>query len=123
MRHCCQFNPDNVYYLRDNNLYSSRKMSIGFCPICNKPICEISEWRFDGKFNKISVSGFKANELMLKHKDEIVYSLREINYQKTKAKPFGWVYGVNKIVKKRKGEQVQQFAVDFYGNKELIKTY
>ena len=61
-------------------------MSIGFCPICNKPICEISEWRFDGKFNKISVSGFKANELMLKHKDEIVYSLREMNYQKTKLK-------------------------------------
>ena len=97
-------------------------MSIGFCPICNKPICEISEWRFDGKFNRISVSGVNANKLMLKHKDEIVYSLREMNYKKTKSKPFGWIYGINRV-RRSKQEIVQQFAADFYGNKELIKTY
>ena len=97
MRHCCQFNPDDVYYLRDNDLFSSRKLSIGFCPICSKPVAELSEWRFDGVMNKVSVSGVRANDLMLGLREEIVYSLREYNYSKFKSKPFGWVYGVNGV--------------------------
>ena len=120
MRHCCQFNPDDVYYLRENNLFSSRKLSIGFCPICSKPVCELVEWRFDGIMHKTSVSGIKANDLMIKHKDEIVYSLREYNYSKIKSKPFGWIFGINKSVKSGNGEKIKQYASDFYGNKFLI---
>ena len=121
MRHCCQFYPDDVYYLADNELYSSRKLSIGFCPICNKPVAELVEWRFDGKYKQTSVSGIKANDLMLKNKNDIVYSLKEINYLKSKSKPFGWKYGLNKVIKSGKRKVVQQYACDFYGNKELIK--
>ena len=123
MRHCCQFNPDDVYYLRENNLFSSRKLSIGFCPICSKPVCELVEWRFDGIMHKTSVLGIKANDLMIKHKDEIVYSLREYNYSKIKSKPFGWIFGINKSVKSGNGEKIKQYASDFYGNKELIKSF
>ena len=123
MRHCCQFNPDDVYYLRDNDLFSSRKLSIGFCPICSKPVAELSEWRFDGVMNKVSVSGVRANDLMLGLRDEIVYSLREYNYSKFKSKPFGWVYGVNKSVKSGRRELTKQYACDFYGNKELVKSF
>lgn len=123
MRHCCQFNPDDVYYLRDNDLFSSRKLSIGFCPICSKPVAELTEWRFDGVMNKTSVSGVRANDLMLGLRDEIVYSLREYNYSKFKSKPFGWVYGVNKSVKTGRRELTKQYACDFYGNKELVKSF
>ena len=123
MRHCCQFNPDDVYYLRDNDLFSSRKLSIGFCPICSKPVAELSEWRFDGVMNKVSVSGVRANDLMLGLREEIVYSLREYNYSKFKSKPFGWVYGVNKSVKTGRRELTKQYACDFYGNKELVKSF
>lgn len=123
MRHCCQFNPDDVYYLRDNDLFSSRKLSIGFCPICSKPVAELSEWRFDGVMNKTSVSGVRANDLMLGLRDEIVYSLREYNYSKFKSKPYGWVYGVNKNVKSGRRELTKQYACDFYGNKELVKSF
>ncbi len=123
MRHCCQFNPDDVYYLRDNDLFSSRKLSIGFCPICSKPVAELSEWRFDGVMNKVSVSGVRANDLMLGLREEIVYSLREYNYSKFKSKPFGWVYGVNKSVKSGRRELTKQYACDFYGNKELVKSF
>ena len=123
MRHCCQFNPDDVYYLRDNDLFSSRKLSIGFCPICSKPVAELSEWRFDGVMNKTSVSGVRANDLMLGLREEIVYSLREYNYSKFKSKPFGWVYGVNKSVKTGRRELTKQYACDFYGNKELVKSF
>lgn len=123
MRHCCEFNPADIYYLRDNDLYSNRKLAIGFCPNCDKPVCELIEWRFDGVFNRVSCSGLKANDLMLKCKDDIIYSLRECNYAKFKSKPFGWVYGINKQYKNKNQEVVKQYACDFYGNKELIKTY
>jgi hypothetical protein len=43
MRHCCQFEADEIYYLEDTALLSERKLSIGFCPICNKPVAELFE--------------------------------------------------------------------------------
>jgi hypothetical protein len=122
MRHCCEFKADDVYYLAENELCSSRKLAIGFCPICNKPVAELTEFRFDGKLNKISLAGIKANKLVFDHKDEILYSMKECNYKKTKSKPFGWKYGVNKSVKIRGIECVKQYARDFYGNQEIIKT-
>ncbi len=123
MRHCCQFRPDDIYYLQDNDNYSSRKLSIGFCPICGKPVAELIQWRFDGKFDRDSYAGIKANDLMLKHKNEIVYSMKEFNYSRFKSRPFGWKYGINKNVKSGRKDLVKQYAADFYGNKELIKSY
>lgn len=122
MRHCCEFKADDIYYLADNNNYSSRKLSIGFCPICQKPVAEIFEIRFDGLFEKQSVSGIAANDLVNKHKSDILYSMKECNYSKFKARPFGWKYGINKSVKVNGKDKVRQYACDFYGNKELIKT-
>ena len=121
MRHCCQFRPDDVYYLKDNELFTSRKLSIGFCPICGKPVSELSEWRFDGICNVTKVAGIEANYLVIKHKNEIVYSMREFNYAKFKSKPFGWKFGLNKCVKSGKKEVIKQYACDFYGNRELVK--
>lgn len=123
MRHCCQFRPDDIYYLQDNDNYSSRKLSIGFCPICGKPVAELIQWRFDGKFDRDSYAGIKANDLMIKHKNEIVYSMKEFNYSRFKSRPFGWKYGINKNVKSGRKDLVKQYAADFYGNKELIKSY
>ena len=71
----------------------------------------------------MEISGIQANDLMIKHKDEILYSLKECNYSKFKSKPYGWVYGINKQIKSKKREIIRQYACDFYGNKELIKTY
>ena len=124
MRHCCKFRPDDIYYLEDTEHYTNRKLSIGFCPICQKPIAELTEWRFDGVFSRIAKSGFKANEFVNLHSNEIVYSLSELNYLRSKSKPFGWKYGVNKSYKNKdkNTEQIKQYAYDFYGNKELIKT-
>ncbi len=123
MRHCCQFRPDDIYYLQDNDNYSSRKLSIGFCPICGKPVAELIQWRFDGKLDRDSYAGIKANDLMIKHKNEIVYSMKEFNYSRFKSRPFGWKYGINKNVKSGRKDLVKQYAADFYGNKELIKSY
>ncbi len=122
MRHCCRFKPDDVYYLYDNDLFSSRKLSIGFCPICSKPVAELIQFRFDGEVYKESASGIRANDLMLSLQNQIWYSMREYNYSRFKSRPWGWVYGVNKLQKAKHKEYIKQYACDFYGNKELVKT-
>ena len=123
MRHCCQFKPDDIYYLKDSDLFATRKLSIGFCPICGKPVAELTQWRFDGEFFRSSASGIKADDLVSKNCNDIVYSMKECNYAKFKSKPFGWKYGINKSASNKGKEVVRQYACDFYGNKELIKNF
>lgn len=121
MRHCCQFKPDDTYYLADSEHFSSRLLSIGFCPICNKPVAELTQWRFDGKLFKEKAVGIRANTMMLELKDQIIYSASTLNYKKFKTKPYGWKYGINKSFKCGNQEKIKQYACDFYGNKERIR--
>ncbi len=123
MRHCCKFKPDEIYYLKETNLYVDRKLSIGFCPICEKPVAELVEISFTGEVKRVRVSGLKANDLLFMLKNQVLYSMRECNYLKFKSKPYGWRYGVNKSSKIKGKEFVRQYAKDFYGNKELIKVF
>ena len=54
--------------------------------------------------------------------DEKLYSRNELNKMKFVSKPFGWRYGVNKQKKFKDGSiTIEQYAVDFYGNSEMIK--
>ena len=122
MRHCCKFEADDIYYLEDNNIYTLRKLSIGYCPICNKFVAELSGTNPAGDLVKEKAAGLRANELIKKYSSEIIYSVRELNYAKFKTKPFGWKYGVNKVSTRSGKEFVKQYAFDFYGNSELIKT-
>ena len=119
MRHCCQFKADDIYYLKDNDISTTRILAIGFCPICKKPVAELTEYTFAGGINKVSAAGIQAQHLVMNYNSEILYSMKEMNYRKFKYKPFGWKFGVNKEYKNGK---VYQYACDFYGNKELIKT-
>lgn len=123
MRHCCKFKPEDIYYLKDTDLFSSRYLTIGFCPICNIPAAELVERRFDGYIQKTELFGLEANNLLISKKDEIVYSLKQLNYKKSKSKPFGWIYGINKTVKSGGRNVLRQYACDFYGNKELVRSY
>ena len=121
MRHCCEFKADEIYYLVETSLYVDRKLSIGFCPICNKPVAELVEISFTGAIERHRFSGFKASEKVVNMANQIKYSMRECNYLRLKSKPFGWKYGVNRAVKINGKEYIKQYAKDFYGNKELIK--
>ena len=121
MNHCCKFKADDVYFLSDTELYPQRKLSIGFCPICGKPVAELFLVRFDDTVERTVYSGVQANEIVTKHKDSILYSARECNYRRFKSKPFGWKFGINKSVIAKGKEYIRQYACDFYGNKEIIK--
>ena len=118
MRHCTQFKADEVYYLEENSIYTDRILSIGFCPICKRPVAELVEHNCSGGINKVTLSGIHAQNLMKKVQSEIVYAGSDANYRKLKGKPFGWKYGLNKEFRNGK---IRQYAKDFYGNKELIK--
>ena len=117
MQHCCKFEPTEIYFLVENSIYSNRTLSFGYCPICSKPVAELKEWSFDGKLCTIKKAGKTVNNFIMRYKNEIEYSSSGVNYLKFKSKPFGWRYGVNKSYK-----IIRQYAKDFYGNKELIKT-
>ncbi len=121
MQHCCKFKADDIYFLADTEIYPVRKLSIGFCPICGKPVAELFQIRFDDAVEKTSYSGIEANEIVAKNQDSILYSARECNYRRFKSKPFGWKYGVNKAAIVKGKECIRQYAYDFYGNKEMIK--
>ena len=121
VRHCCEFKADDIYYLKETNIYVTRKLSIGFCPICNKPVAELVEFSFNGGVYKTLASGVKANDLVNRNKEDILYSMKSCNYLKFKSKPYGWKYGINKQVKLNGKERIKQYAGDFYGNKEIIK--
>ena len=122
MQHCCSFSPDDIYYLQDTYLYTSRRLAVGLCPVCSKPIAELIQEMFNGDTIRQAAVGIKANNMLYEHKEEILYSMKECNYQKFKSKPFGWKYGINKNGKSKGQNIVKQYACDFYGNKELVKT-
>ena len=121
MRHCCEFKADDIYFLKETNLYVSRKLSVGFCPICQKPVAELVEISFTGEIKRTRFSGVKANCALYDMESQILYSMQNCNYLRFKSKPFGWKYGVNKAGKIKGKECIRQYAYDFYGNKELIK--
>ena len=122
MQHCCNFRPEDVYYLQDTNLYTFRRLAVGFCPICEKPVAELIQEMFNGITIRESAAGIKANDMLFEHKEEILFSMKECNYLRFKSKPFGWKYGINKCGKSKGKGIIKQYACDFYGNKELIKT-
>ena len=122
MFHCCKFKADDIYYLKENAIFTFRKLAIGFCPICGKPVSELYKVRFDGVPEREIYSGIMANNMVMALKDEILYSMKECNYRKFKSKPYGWKFGINKSVKIKGAQRVRQYASDFYGNKEYIKT-
>jgi len=123
MRHCCEFDAFDIWYLKDNEEYTNRTMFIGDCPICNKHVVHL--YQRNNKTNtiifikKIGETAYQITKDLYK---EIVYSRNALNKMKFNPKPFGWRYGVNKIKSDKNGNKVvEQYAVDFFGNSELIK--
>ena len=78
MRHCSTFKADEIYYLEENDIYRQRVLSIGFCPICKRPVAELVEYNFAGGINKLNLSGLHAQNLMMQLKGQIAYSVKDV---------------------------------------------
>lgn len=123
MRHCCEFDAYDIWYLKDSDEFSNRALFIGDCPICNKHVAILTQRNVKtNSFLTIKKVGECAISFAKELIKEIVYSKNAINKMKFRPKPYGWRYGLNKEKKDKKGNTyVEQYAKDFYGNKELVK--
>jgi len=123
MRHCCEFDAFDIWYLNNTDDYTNRTLYIGVCPICNKNVAILVQKR--SKTNGI-VTVKKVGQTALVFVSELkkdkTFSRNSLNRMKLKPKPYGWKYGINKEKKDKDGNvSVNQYAVDFFGNSELVK--
>jgi len=123
MRHCCEFEAYDIWYLKDTDEFSNRVLYFGTCPICNKYVAKLVQRRIKTNiYLTIKKVGDSALAYMKTCCKEKIFSRNEVNKMKLKPKPYGWRYGVNKeITKKDGGKTLRQYAKDFLGNTELIK--
>ena len=123
MKHCCNFEAHDIWYLKDTEEFSNRVLLIWNCPICGKHLCEL--YQKSNLTNSIVSQkrvGSSTKDFISSLIDEKLYSRNELNKMKFVSKPFGWRYGVNKQKKSKDGSiTIEQYAVDFYGNSEMIK--
>lgn len=123
MRHCCEFDAFDIWYLKDNEEFSNRTLFIGECPRCHKHVSLLHQ-KNNKTNNTLMVK--KVGEASLEFSksliSEIAYSRNSLNKMKFKAKPYGWKYGINKEKTDKKGKTyLAQYSADFFGNVELIK--
>ena len=123
MRHCCEFDAFDIWYLKDTEMFSDRTLFIGDCPICNKHLIELYQRnKKTNIFVKIKKVGESSIAFTHSLKHDLIFSRNAVNRMKFKPKPYSWVYGINKEKRGKNGTKVlEQYSADFYGNTELIK--
>lgn len=113
MKHCCAFNPMDVWFLSDTDKYNQRKLSFGICPVCSIPIAVLIQFDcINESFMAIKKLGISAEKFVKSLKSQKYSSISQINQQKFKPVTYKWVYGVNKESKSK----ITQYAKDFFGN-------
>jgi len=121
MLHCKNFKSDDIWFLYDTDEYTERKLYLGFCPQCLKEVGELYETgKIDGKLTLTRCTGKKLTKLKEREFCNVIYTAQQSNKDKFR-KPFGWVYGVNKMSKGKNKTVIRQYRKDFNGAKELIK--
>ena len=123
MRHCCEFDAFDIWYLKDNESFTNRVLFIGDCPICKKHVVILNQKNIKiNGFVSVKKIGDSAKKFTKEVKSEIAYTRNKLNKAMFESKPYSWRYGVNKEKTDKNGNKVEeQYAVDFYGNKELVK--
>lgn len=125
--HCNnKFSPNEVMFLKDNEMFNHRRIEIGDCPICNKFIVRLVETRNkDGKIFDSTYNDDRgmATRTLKEYHDEVLYST--LNLSRSNKGLYGFVYGENiEKVDKKTGEKfVVVKRCDFYNNKEEIDFY
>ncbi len=123
MRHCCEFDAYDIWYLKDNENFTNRTLFIGDCPRCQKHVVVLMQKNAKtNTFMTIKKVGETALKFSHNLISDIIYSRNNVNMMKFKSKPYNWRYGVNKEKKDKDGNIIlEQYAKDFYGNSELVK--
>ena len=122
VRHCNSvFNAEDIWFLLDDDKYINRKLYLASCPICNKKIALYSycDKDFRNYYEQYFYSG-GVTRIKEKFKKEVTSTM--LGFRDKYKAPSGFKYGKNKeVIKKGKIVAIKQYAVDFYGNKILVK--
>jgi hypothetical protein len=96
---------------------------MGYCPVCKKYVAELVQKNSKtNTLNSIKKVGEKAGLMVMDLMSQKLYSRNNLNKMKFIPKPYGWRYGLNRQVADKFGNEcVEQYAVDFFGNSELVK--
>ena len=123
MRHCCEFDAFDIWYLNDDTEFSNKVVFIGICPICKKQVCVITKKNIKtNSIITIKKIGDIVPQFLKEISKDVAYSRNRINQMKYISRPFSWRYGVNKEKTDKNGNTyIEQYAKDFYGNSELVK--
>ena len=111
--------PTVIWFLNPTTEYTNRRLEIAHCPKCDKLIVNyIRENIVTGNIVCDMYSKGKAEKLMEELRSSKEYTSLDLIRNKGL---YGFRYGENKEIKKGNKKVTVQRAVDFYGNKELVK--
>lgn len=119
MYHCMDFMPSDVWFLLPNEIFTERKLNIGFCPVCGKPVAKLKQTDLNSNTHLLKKSGLDADQFCFNLSNQIDYKKSRIISQNSRKKLYGWIYGINK--QNTSNGNIKQYASDFYGNKEIVK--
>ena len=110
-----------VWFLYPNEEYTDRKLYITHCPVCRKLLVRyVRQGIMTGKYLSDTYSKGKAEKLLESFRKEKEYTSFDLIKRKG---IYGFRYGENVIRKGKDGKEILvQKSVDFFGNKETIKS-
>lgn len=119
---CCNkpVKTGEVWFLKDFKGYIKRKLYIGKCSICGDDVVlQIMTSTNNNKTYYNLYNGIEAVKVLYREKKRKVQTMPDIKADCF----FGWVYGINKEIKNKKGEvtQIRQYASSFNNQKKLVK--
>lgn len=110
-----------MWILKDLKDFETRKLIIGSCPKCHRPVTTLIEKRIDDGevFINSNITGNRAMKLIAREQKRFLCKYYKLDVNSL----FGWIYGVNVGIKNKKGDvtQIRQYASNFNGNKKLVK--
>ena len=123
MRHCCEFDSYDIWYLENTADFSDRVLYFGTFPICQKNVSTLIQRNIKTNvFITVKKVGDSAINFIKNCSGEKIFSRNEVNKMKITSKPYSWVYGINKEKKNKDGTiSINQYATDFFGNSILVK--
>ena len=115
------FNKAEVWILKDTEDFEARKLIVGACHKCHRPVATLIEKRiYDGRvFVNENYTGNTAVKVIKRESKRFLSKY----YKLETTQLYGWIYGVNTEIRNKQGEvtQVRQYSSDFTGNKTLSK--
>lgn len=115
------FNKTEVWILKDTENFEARKLIVGACHRCHRPVATLIEKRITDcrVFVNENYTGNSAVKVIKRESKRFLSKY----YKVETSQLYGWIYGINTEIRNKQGEvtQIRQYSSDYYGRKNLSK--